>query len=200
MDNVRAGNILPFFLRGFFLLLLLPLNVLFVKMAYQKLAEPIPLSLPPKASNASTEETFSAELKNGVNVSVKYGNQQTILEAKAGDRLFSVFDGENGLSIFRTNLNDDGTWFQDMFMIPSWNTAYHDSWFFEYNGDQQFDAMSDPENGDHIHIGDRWESCKLDTKRRIATMLDGIVFKWNGTRWSKQEGGDHSAEKNMADR
>ena len=206
MDTAQMKKILPFLVRGICLLLLLPMNVLFVWQACQKPTERFPSFLFGKDGDPSMKKIFYAEFENGVCVMADYGDDQTTLEAIAGRRAFSIYAGEENICVFRTNLDDrrgaeKPSWFEDMLMLPSGNVCYHDSWFLDYNGDLQFDMMSDVKKGKFIRIGDKWEACRMELdNRRIATMPDGRVWKWNGTNWSRPDGGDLDVEENQTNR
>ena len=205
MDTARMKKMMPYLVRGFFLLLLLPGNILLCWMAYQELAERFPSFLFGRGEAPSTKKTFYVEFENGVRVTASYGGSQTVLEAIAGRRALTIHAGSDDISVFRTNLDDRrGTektpWFEDVLMLPSGNVAYHDSWCLDYNGDLQYDVMLDVEKGNFIRIGDKWEACQLDKNRHAAAMPDGSMSVWNGRIWSKQEEGDHDVEENMSDR
>ena len=172
-------KLLPYLIRGFFLLLLLPGNILLCWMAYQELPKRYHADFFGDDPGVSRQAFFAAELKNGAKVAAQYGDVSQ-LDVRMDHILFTLNGGSWLPCVCRTNF--DGSWFQDLFR-PASVAIYRDTAYIDHNGDCQFDEMHDPEQGLFIRLNGAWRKCRSIEKYRKAFLSDGGIYIWDGTNW-----------------
>lgn len=196
MSTSRMKKMMPYLIRGFFLLLLLPGNILLCRMACQKLQKHYHADFFGDDPVFSRQAFFAAELANGVKFAAQYGDM-TQLDARMDDILVTLHGGSWLPCVCRTNL--DGTWFQDMFRPPS-VVIYHDTAYMDHDGDFRFDEIHDPVNGPRIRLNGAWRKCRSIEEHRKAVLSDGGAYIWNGTDWIERKGGVSDVGENQTDR
>jgi len=197
MRTERIRKIMPYLIRVFFLLLLLPGNLLLCRMAYQKLTERYPANFFGDDPGISHQNFLAAELENGVKIAAQYGDM-TQLDAKSDNILLTLHSGSWATCISRTNF--DGSWFQDSFRPACW-TFYHDTAYIDHDHDLQFDVKQDPENGPAIRLNGAWQKCKsIEMNHHKAILPDGSIYIWMAGFWIKSKGGGSDDEENQTNR